>query len=163
MVVARFLDAVHHDANQNGLANRNGLLEWCAKIDRETMAFPTYVKKLAFYNVEHLAEKVPCFSEFVRLTMWYNNLNKMLQGMDYMTVRFEDLTKKLEETVEKIIDFTGVVPVIDPSEAMFHRTFKKYQYFLDEEIRYIREVIKGVAVDRTWYMLDHYFSFFANE
>jgi len=158
VVVSRFRDIVGKDE----LTNRNGLLEWCRAIDQEAMKFDSFKIMVTRRNVGHILEKVPCFSEFIRFTEWYNNLNKFIMGMDHHVVTFESLTKDLEVSVERLLEFVDVPIVMPPNEAFFSRTSNQYKWFLDEEIPFIGELIHKVASEDTWLMVsDHFRGFVA--
>jgi hypothetical protein len=162
-VVARFIDSVSNDDYyvKNGLVNRKGLLVWCKKIDDAAMELPSFRRMLHETHVMPMRYKLPCISEFVRLTMWYNNLNKMLEGMDHTTVKFEDFTKQLDVAVSRLVKFTEVEAIAEVEESLFHRGGKRYHFMNEEEFHYAREVMRAVASDETWYMFQLYFSLFA--
>lgn len=158
-IVARFRDEASRDTyyEDNGLVNRLGLLEWCSKVDAEALSQDAFKVMVVDASAGYLPERVPCFSEFLRMTAWYNQAMKLLEGMDFHIVRFEELVTDLPDVVDGLISFTGIPAVNPVDESLFKRQDGKYAWFEDKEIIAIGELIAKVAHKKTWYLLLQHF------
>jgi hypothetical protein len=106
IIASRFRQAGKFDEFYNQARfNHAGMTMWCAKIDEQHKGLQQFE---SFRDRENLVGDVPCWTELFRLANWYKNACRLLADYDYRVVHFEDYTTKPEETVQSILEFTGL-------------------------------------------------------
>lgn len=159
IVASRFREyAKHDDEYFQSMFNKKGLYKWCAETDQRNMQidhFHKYESKMFFVK---MVSRVPCWTEFYRVTKWYNNACKLVKAMDNHILYFEDIDNNLEPTYRGLMNYIGLeVKITEDLELLFKRTAPHYDWFDPEDQPYVARFIKVVGTHCGWQIMKKYF------
>lgn len=130
-----------------------GLQKWCRDLDRE------YKKQDEAYFGQDKIPEAPCHGEFYKFTQWHNYVHEGLALIEHevpiLTVYYEDYTNRFNQTAHRILDFLELEQVGELREFSARSDYGGY--FSSRQVEQIKELIKQVAISKTWDQLKGYF------
>jgi hypothetical protein len=144
---------MHHYSKTRGgsvYSDREGLIQWCA-INDKRFKESRRARRWSFNTT------VPCFSDYIRYTQWHNYANEMTEKLDIpaYTLFYENYTQNFDETTRELYNFLEQPVVNDPLEFDSSKDYR--HMFATEDMQAAKVLIKSLASEKTWGMLEHYF------
>ena len=137
---------------------REGFKAYCDFRDRRSFQREFRARSLS-YTVLEFAKEVPCFQEFISYTRWHNHAIRVLntKSIPAMTLFYEEYARDWDATVKQLLDFL----VLTPASGAHAEEFilgKHYDQFYDEKEKLAaRNLMKELASDEFWDLLQRYF------
>jgi len=172
IVASRFKHHTQYLDEYEGRTNAKGLHDWCKIIDEDFMTRKEIKNLLKERRISATFRGVPCFTEFIRIMLWYDAVINGTLRRPHIIIRWEDYFKDLDQTARKLLRFIGLEKVDDDDWAfdttvgdhiytrMGHDTNDpNYEWFTQEEIDKIEEFMQAVGRYKSpaWDLLKNYF------
>jgi hypothetical protein len=159
-IIARFhLEHRHHARSKKTewLAthpnNAEGLQAWCRDLDID------YRKQDEKFFGKEAVPATICHGEFFKYAQWHNLVHEGLDLINHtvpvLLVYYEDYSLKFNETVNMILDFMDLEHVGILRDFQARSDYESY--FTDKQQVEIGNLIQGVASEKTWMQVKHYF------
>lgn len=134
--------------------DKEGLLQYCKDFDK---AYKSQDEK--FFGPDNIPQ-APCHGEFYKWTQWHNLVHQSLalvtdHEIPVLTVYYEDYSTKFNATVARILDFLEL-----EQEGVLREFTARSDYggyFSKEQQDSVRDLVKRVALPKTWEQVKHYF------
>ena len=137
---------------------REGFKAYCEFRDKRSFQ-QEFRSRSSSIAVLKLAKEVPCFQEFISYTRWHNYAIQVLEikSIPFMTLFYEEYAADWDTTVERLFDFLSLTPAKGAQAEKFI-VGKHYDQFYDEkEKAAARKLMKELATDDFWDLLQRYF------
>jgi Sulfotransferase domain len=131
-----------------------GFDKWCRFLDFTQREVTDKSTMLDNYT-KFMFDLVPCAPDFYRYVQWHNLAIEVSKDRPVHTLFYEDYTESFNDTVSQLLDFVKLQPVNTPPPFEPGKTYP--DYFTDDERYYIAELVRYLATNETWKLLQHYF------
>lgn len=162
-LVSRFHLEQHEKKKQNRTSwlesypnTAEGFQAWCGYLDATSLKDETKTDLLD-KKVKSLFKKVPCHGDFYRYTQWHNLALKAVHDLDLPTlvVHYENYERNYEGAVNSILDFLQIGRKNALPEFIAGKRYKNI-YFTDDQRLAALELIRYLADEETWSLLERY-------
>lgn len=132
--------------------DRDGLMAWC-----------TYIDSRVKHRVEIRESPVPCASEWFKYVQWHNHAVAMIKSRAWPVhnLRYESYSDDYDATVQGLLDFLALPRLLDPVPFVSNKTY--HHYFSEVEARQAMDLVRSLATDDCWALLQPYFRPWAPE
>ena len=133
-----------------------GFQSWCGYMDGKTLKDETK-SDLIDDKVRSLFKKIPCHGDFYRYTQWHNLALKVVEDLDLPTlvVHYENYERNYEGAVDAVLDFLELPRNNALPEFIAGKRYKSL-YFSDKQRLAALELIRYLADEETWELLERY-------
>ena len=170
-IVARFHLERRHLVQKNAAVdakipnNATGFHLWCDYLDTKYGGAEEDEAKVLPNDIVSKMKRVSCHAEWYKYVQWHNLLIEIMPRLGdtfqdtsdkLLVVHYENYEHKLNETVDRIMDFLGqkVVRPLRPFRAL--PSYADHYSAQDRVAAY--ELAKAVASPETWELIRHYFT-----
>ena len=162
-LVSRFHLEQHEKTKQNRTEwlqtypnTAEGFQSWCGYNDGKSLK-DEIKSNLIDDKVRSLFKKIPCHGDFYRYTQWHNLALKVVEDLDLPTlvVHYENYERNYEGAVDTILDFLELPRNNALPKFIAGKRYKNL-YFSDKQRLAALELIRYLADEETWELLERY-------
>jgi len=132
-----------HMRDNEKLVSEANFRAYCPEIDDHYIKYKEM--KLIIRNkwIKPHHEGVPCFTEFLRIMMWYENALEISSKKEKMIVYYEDLVDDLDKTANSILNYVGMQKQSSGGFRIVNTT--PLLYFTTEENQKIATFMRAIG------------------